>query len=167
MTNLYQPLDLTVNGYAKSFMKRMFPEWFASKICEALESGKAPEKINIKMNLSILKPLQAGWIIKLYDEMTSLHGKNVILKGWEKAGINDGIKIGTAGLPSLDPFDEVDPIVRGRKKILDYELMAALSIFKDRLVEGCTTVQGKDGDDSEWEDPNDGGCTFDLFDDDE
>ena len=42
MTNLYQPLDLTVNGYAKSFMKRMFTEWFASKICEALKSGKAP-----------------------------------------------------------------------------------------------------------------------------
>ena len=39
MTNLYQPLDLTVNGYAKSFMKRMFTECFASKICEALESG--------------------------------------------------------------------------------------------------------------------------------
>ena len=54
MTKLYQPLDLTVNGYAKSFMKRMFTEWFASKICEALESCKAPEEIDVKMNLSIL-----------------------------------------------------------------------------------------------------------------
>ena len=55
MTNLHQPLDLTVNGYAKSLMKRMFTEWFASKICEAVESGKAPEDIYVKMNLSILK----------------------------------------------------------------------------------------------------------------
>ena len=92
--------------------------------------------------------------------MTSLCGKNVILKGWE-------IEMGTAGLPSLDPFDEFDPIVKGRKEILDYDLMAALSIDKARLVEGCTTAQGEDGDESEWEDPNDDRCAFDLFDDDE
>ena len=54
MTNLYQPLDLTMNGYAKSFMKRMLTEWFASKVCEALESGKVPEEIDVKMNLSFL-----------------------------------------------------------------------------------------------------------------
>ena len=72
-----------------------------------------------------------------------------------------------AGLPSQDPFDEVDPIVEGRKEILVYDLITALSINKDRLVEGCTTVQGEDGDDSEWEDPNDDGCALDLFDDDE
>ena len=47
MTNLYQPLDLTVNGYAKSFTKRMFTEWFASEIFKVPEIGKAPEKIEI------------------------------------------------------------------------------------------------------------------------
>ena len=75
--------------------------------------------------------------------------------------------MGTAGLPLLDPFDEVDPIVRGRKQILDCDLMVTLSINKDRLAEGCTTVQGKDDDDSEWEDPNDDECAFDLFHNDE
>ena len=110
MTNFYQLLDVIVNDYAKLFMKRMFMEWFASKICEVLESGKAPEEIDIKMSLSVLKPLQAGCIIKLYNKMTSLHGENVILKGWEKL-----LSMGTAGLPSLDPFDKADVIVRGRK----------------------------------------------------
>ena len=121
------------------------------------------------MNLSILKPLQADWIIKLYNKMTSLSGKNVILKGWEKAGIKDGIEMGTAGLPSLDPFGEVDPlVVRGRNEIFDYDLLAALSINNDRLEEGCTTVQNEeDGDDSEWEDPNEDGSAFDIFEDDD
>ena len=73
----------------------------------------------------------------------------------------------TAGLPSLDPFDEVHPIVRGRKEILDYDLMVALSVNKVSLVEGFATVQGEYGDNSEWEDPNNDGCAFDLFDDDE
>ena len=98
--------------------------------------------------------------------MTSLRGKNVILKGWEKTSINDGIELETAGLPILDPFDEVDPIFES-KEILDYNLMVALCINKDCLVERCTTVQGEDGDDSEWENPNDDGCEFDLFDNDE
>ena len=116
------------------------------------------------MNLSILKTLQAGWIIKLYDEVTSLHDKNVRLgKNWYQWWNRNG----TAVLPSLDPFDEVDPIVRGSKEILDYDLMALISINKDHLLEGCTTVQGKDGEDNECKDPNDDGCAFDLFDDDE
>ena len=38
MTNLYQSLDLTVNGYVKAFMKRMFTEWFATQISEAVKS---------------------------------------------------------------------------------------------------------------------------------
>ena len=49
--------------------------------------------------------------------------------------------MGIAGFLLLDPFHEVDSIVRGRKEILDYGLMAALSINKeDRLVEACTTA---------------------------
>ena len=116
---------------------------------------------------SNLKPLQASWIIKLYGKMTPLRGEKVISNGLEKPGFNDGIKMGTAWLPSVDLFDEVDPIVRGRKEILDYNLMAALSINKDCLAEGCTTVQREHGDDSEWEDPNDDGCAFDLFNDDD
>ena len=85
----------------------------------------------------------------------------------KKTGVNDGIKMWTDGLPSIDSFDEVDPIFKGRKEILDYDLMVALSINKVRLVEGCATVQGKDDDASEWKGPNDDGCAFDLFDNDE
>ena len=29
MTNLFQPLDLTVNSVAKAFMKRRFTEWYS------------------------------------------------------------------------------------------------------------------------------------------
>lgn len=59
MTNLYQLLDLTVNGYESAFVKRMFTEWLATQILEALKSGKAPEDIDVRLNLSTLKPLEA------------------------------------------------------------------------------------------------------------
>ena len=42
--------------------------------------------------------------------MASELSKNVFLKGWEKSGITDGIKMGGCKLPSLDPFDELDPL---------------------------------------------------------
>ena len=71
MTNLFQPLDLTVNGYAKSYIKKLFTEWFAKQITDGVHSGKDPGSIEVPLQLSILKPLQAKWIIKLYDEMTS------------------------------------------------------------------------------------------------
>ena len=87
MISLYQPLDLTVYGYAKAFTKRIFTEWFATQISEAFKKGKGSEDVYITLNLSTLKPLQAKWIIKPYNKMTSEPGKNVILKGWEKSGL--------------------------------------------------------------------------------
>ena len=72
-------------------MKRMFTKWFATQISEALESGKAPIDIDITLN-----PLQAKWIVELYDEMISKSGKNMISKGCEKSGITDGIKMGNS-----------------------------------------------------------------------
>ena len=95
--------------------------------------------------------------------MTSLHGKNIISKGWEKTGIDDESKWEL--LKCNHRIRLMKPIVRGRKEILDNDLMTVLTINKDRLVEGCTTVEGEDGDGSKQEDPNDDGCAFDLFND--
>ena len=52
MTHLFHPLDLTVNGAAKSYLKRRFTEWYGSQISKHLDSGK-------EMELSTLKPLHA------------------------------------------------------------------------------------------------------------
>lgn len=71
IASLYQPLDLTVNGYAKAFRKRKFTLWFATQISEALESGKAPKDIDNKLNIFTLKPLLAKWIIELYNKIKS------------------------------------------------------------------------------------------------
>ena len=90
----------------------------------------------------------------------------IFLVGFSSFLLSDYTSLGTAGLSSVDLFVEVDPIVKGGKEILDYDLMAALSIKKDRLVEGCTTVHGGDGDDSKWENLIDDRCALDLFDDD-
>ena len=47
MTNLFQPLDLTVNGAAKSFLKRKYTQGYSGEI-SALTDDKALDDIEIK-----------------------------------------------------------------------------------------------------------------------
>ena len=82
MTHIFQPLDLTVNGSAKSFLKAKFIEWFAEKIDEGLEEGKALEDIDIKLTLTLLQPIHGSWICDLYNYLSSSKGKSIIENGW-------------------------------------------------------------------------------------
>ena len=65
MTNLFQPLDLTVNGVGKAILKRKYTEWCSGKIAKALKDGMQLDDIDIKLKLLVLKPLQAKWIVEL------------------------------------------------------------------------------------------------------
>ena len=51
MTNLFQPLDLTVNGAAKDFLKRKYTEWYTGEISKALADGRALDDIEIRLKL--------------------------------------------------------------------------------------------------------------------
>ena len=57
MTKLFQPMDLTVNGVAKAFMKRCFTDWYSQKIWIELESEKELNDIDIKFTLTTLNSL--------------------------------------------------------------------------------------------------------------
>ena len=65
--------------------------------------------------------------------------------------MEDGIEMGSKGLPSIEPFEEVDPHAGGNNEIDDYDLLGALSI-SDRLGEGLTEIQ--ENDERVGEDPN-------------
>ena len=59
MTNIFQPLDLTVNGSFKSLMKSKFTEWYSKEIGKQLEENVLIGDIKIKLKVSVLKPLHA------------------------------------------------------------------------------------------------------------
>ena len=63
LTNIFQPLDLTVNGSFKALMKKKFTEWYSKQIANELEKGTPLDDIEVKLKLSVLKPLHAGWLI--------------------------------------------------------------------------------------------------------
>ena len=64
MTHLFQPLDLTVNGHCKKFMKNEFAKWYMQQVDNALQVGKKLEDINIEFRLSVIKPLHVKWLVE-------------------------------------------------------------------------------------------------------
>ena len=111
MTQLFQPLDLTVNKHCKSYLKRLFSEWYAQQIKNQFSLGKKVEEIKIEFRLTSLKPLHAKWLVEYYNEITSENGSSVIINGRKAAGIDEAIKAGSSGLQSINPFEDIYPLV--------------------------------------------------------
>ena len=86
MTKYYQHLDLTVNGYAKRFMKKTFNEWYAQQFKKQLDDGVNLEDIRVKLQLTTIKPIHAAWIVDFYNHMTTEKGRDGIESGWRAAG---------------------------------------------------------------------------------
>ena len=50
------------------------------------------KNIQVKLNVTILKPVNAGWLLEFCNHMTSGKGCNIIKNGWEAAaGITNAI----------------------------------------------------------------------------
>ena len=82
MTHLFQPLDLTVNGFCKSYLKRKFTQWFAQQFDRQLALFKKVEDIEMKFQLTEIKPIHTNWISKFYNHMSTDEGSKVIINGW-------------------------------------------------------------------------------------
>ena len=166
LTYLFQPLDVQggPNGYAKRFMKKKFTLWYADQVQRAMDAVKSMEKTDIDLKLSVLKPLHASWLIELFDHMTSPAGKAVSLKGWEVAGITDAVKKGTHGLPSLDPFHDIDPL-SFIPVAIEEDNSETINGEQREMYLSEESMDVDDSDDEEWVDRD--GNAFDVFDIDE
>ena len=110
MTNYYQSLDLTTNKWAKEFLETKFSQWYSEQTQNALDSGKAIEDTEVKVPLSVMKPLHGCWLIEIFNELTSARCKKVLKSGWERSEILDATTLGSKKLPKLDPFTDIDPL---------------------------------------------------------
>ena len=57
------------------------------QLMKQLDNSKPIEEIDVKLQLTTLEPLQAGWLVELYNEMTKSEGKGIIMSGWKATGI--------------------------------------------------------------------------------
>ena len=84
MTHFFQPLDLTVNGSAKNFMKKAFITYYSNEVQAQLKSGKELESVEVDLHLTAIKPLHAQWLVNLYNFFTTTEGRSIVVKGWKK-----------------------------------------------------------------------------------
>ena len=92
MTNLLQPLDVTISGYGKTFCYKRFNHWYMEQIKEQLDNGKQIKEVDVKLKLTRLKPLHAELLVELFNHMTTRQGKEIIMSVWTASGIIEAIK---------------------------------------------------------------------------
>ena len=134
MTIYYQPLDLTVNGYAKRYLKSRFHEWYSSQVKQQLDDGVNIEDVQVTLQLTKLKPIHAAWVVDLFNHMTTDIGKEIIESGWRAAGILDALKLGLEKLPSVDPFSDIAPMLNDDDQSNEVTLLALCDVTAEEFV---------------------------------
>lgn len=85
LTHLFQSLDMEggPNRNLKRFRKEKFTLWFANQVTRALGKDKTKD-VEIILNLLIVKPLHAKWLIEIYNHTEE---RDVCSKDWKVVGI--------------------------------------------------------------------------------
>jgi hypothetical protein len=99
MTQHFQPLDVSINGLAKRFMKTQYETWYADNILCQMGSGVSVENVKVDTRLTIIREVHARWICRLYDDLKER--KEDIKRGFVKSGITEAV--------ATDFNDEVNP----------------------------------------------------------
>ena len=102
-TDRLQPIDLSVNKPIKDHLRNKFTAWYAAQVKNQLDSGRELAKVNIDLRLSVMKEVEAAWIVSSFDYIKS--NRSIIENGFIKAGILDAIE----GRLSVEEENEDDP----------------------------------------------------------
>ena len=82
------------------FSKNKFNEWHSFYVSKQLADGVMLENVQVRLNLTILKRIHAGWLVEFYNHVTTDEGCDIIKRRWKAAGITDVIRLGLNNLPS-------------------------------------------------------------------
>ena len=106
-TNLFQPLDISVNKSAKCFITEKYQDWYAEQVVEQLNKGVAAHDVKVDVRLSTVKPLHANWIIAMYKHMRN--SKDLIINGFKKAHIMEAfVRSSSLSILCENPFQDIE-----------------------------------------------------------
>ena len=88
-------------------------------------------------------------MVEYYNKIRSQNGSSVIINGWEAAGIYDAIKARSSGLQSIDPLEDISPLVTEHDESESF-LSAIIDQLTDELRKNFVNVPF-DEKNSEWE----------------
>ena len=87
-TNLFQPLDTSVNKGAKCFIADKYQDWYAERVLQQLNRGVAAHDVKVDVKLSIMKPIK--WITEMYHYLKS--SKQIVISDFRKAHITEAVR---------------------------------------------------------------------------
>lgn len=61
-----------VNGYAKRCFKCKFNKWYYDEVLAQLDNGVGLAYIKVNLQLFRLKSIHPGWIVKFFNNITTL-----------------------------------------------------------------------------------------------
>ena len=106
LTNKFQPLDISVNKAAKSFISDKYNSWLANEVSKQLRAGKTAADVKISLELSVIKPLHAKWIVDLYNTLKD--NKKMTINSFKSLGITETIENAKDMVEKVEnPFKEV------------------------------------------------------------
>ena len=103
LTHVFQPLDLAINGVAKSFLKSKFSVWYSKEIEKALDKRQDIHEVKVGTKMTVMKPIHVQWILGLYDCLRS--DVELTKKSFKEAGITSAIE---EEIEPVDPFKDLD-----------------------------------------------------------
>ena len=103
LTHKFQPLDISVNKAAKTFIQNLYNESFSNQVAIQLKHEIDPADVKISSKLSNLKPLHASWIVELYHHLSN--EAEMIINGFDSAGITEAVNDANSVLEIVEnPF---------------------------------------------------------------
>ena len=106
-TNLFQPLDISVNKSAKSFISDKYHVWYASEVTSQLGKGMDPYNVKVDVKLTTFKQIHIRWIIDFYKHMQTSGSK--VKAGFRKALISEATKEAEPLINLCEnPFQEIE-----------------------------------------------------------
>ena len=75
-------------------------------IQEQLEKGTSIEEVKVDLRLSVMKELEAKWLVSAYDYFKG--NGSIIQNGFKEVGIVDAVEGQQLSEPDEDPFADID-----------------------------------------------------------
>ena len=101
-TDLFQPIDISVNKPFKNHLRRCFAEWCSQQVSLQLPTGTQVDNVKIDTRMSVLKESGVKWLMSLFHYIKSY--PDIIVNGFVKAGITDPLPNHASVIESDDPF---------------------------------------------------------------
>ena len=92
--------------------------------------------------------------MEFYNHMSTPKGKEIIDSGWKSTAIFDALELGSSKMPSIDPFQDIHPILSNDVEQSDDSYLLAncdVTVEEFEALCGSKIQESDDNTDSEWE----------------